>query len=178
VNQRILLTGVISFLLLGAVVGYYGYYTTLFPANQAMGFIIRAQSAQTPEQFAEYVGLTKALLPKEGNPVWLFPTIRTDFVLIQSALDDMLVRAEALESMGPHSASYNIAMMDMHRSADGIETNLVEAIPYMYISFGNVVTSAIWVAVIIAIFAAMRRANSMAKARLEQRAKTVSGQIP
>lgn len=178
VNQRILLTGVISFLLLGAVVGYYGYYTTLFPANQAMGFIIRAQSAQTPEQFAEYVELTKALLPKEGNPVWLFPTIRTDFVLIQSALDDMLARAEALESMGPHSDSYNIAMMDMHRSADGIETNLIEAIPYMYISFGNVVLSAIWVAVIIAVFATMRKVNSITKARLEQQARAVSGQIP
>jgi glycosyltransferase involved in cell wall biosynthesis len=178
VNQRILLTGVIAFLLLGAIVAYYGYYTTLFPANEAMGLIIRAQSAQTPEQFAEYVELTKALLPKEGNPVWLFPTIRTDFVLIQSALDDMLARAKTVESMGPHSAAYNIAMIDMHRSADGIETNLVEAIPYMYISFGNVVISAIWVAVIIAVFAAMRKVNSKTKARLEQQAKTVSGQTP
>jgi flagellar biosynthesis protein FliQ len=69
-------------------------------------------------------------------------------------------------------------MIDMHRSADGIETNLVEAIPYMYISFGNVVISAIWVAVIIAVFAAMRKVNSKTKARLEQQAKTVSGQIP
>jgi hypothetical protein len=178
VNQRILLTGVISFLLLGAAVGYYGYYTTLFPANQAMGFIIRAQSAQTPEQFAEYVELTKALMPKEGNPVWLFPTIRTDFVLIQSALDDMLARAEALELMEPHSASYNMAMIDLHRSANGIEANLVEAIPFMYISLGNVVLSAIWVAVIIAVFAAMRKVNSMTKARSEQQARAVSGQIP
>ncbi len=178
VNQRILLTGVISFLLLGAAVGYYGYYTTLFPANQAMGFIIRAQSAQTPEQFAEYVELAKALMLKEGNPVWLFPTIRTDFVLIQSALDDMLARAEALESMEPHSGSYNMAMIDLHRSANGIEANLVEAIPFMYISLGNVVLSAIWVAVIIAVFAAMRKVNSMTKARSEQRAREVSGQIP
>jgi len=173
VNQRILLTGVISFLLLGAVIAYYGYYTTLFPANKAMGFIIRAQSAQTPEQFAEYVELTKDLLPMDGNPVWLFPTIRTEFSLIQSALDDMLIRAEAIESMGTHGAAYNIAMIDMHRSADGIETSLVEAIPYMYISLGNVVVSAIWVVVIIAVFAAMRKVNSITKARIEQQYKAV-----
>ncbi len=172
-SQRVVLAGVIAFLLLGAGVAYYGYQTTIFPVNKALGFVFRAQSAQTPEQFAEYVELTKVHLPLEGNPVWLFQTVRTDFGMIRLALDDMLLRAESAESMGPHSEAYNIAMKDLHDSADGIEANLLEALPYTYVSFGNMILSGIWVAVIISVFAAMRKASSRVRPRFEQQYKEV-----
>lgn len=172
-NQRMVLAGVIAFLLIGGGVAYYGYMNSIFPVNKALGLVFRAQSAQTPEQFAEYIDLSKELLPRDGNPVWLFQTIRTDFGLIQSTLDDMLVRAEAIESMGPHSEAYNVAMMDMHESANGIEANLLEALPYMYIGFGNIILSAIWVVVIIAVFGAMRKVNNRTKARYEKQSEAV-----
>ncbi len=172
-TQRIVLAGVIAFLILGAGVAYYGYQNTIFPVNKALGFVFRAQSAQTPEQFAEYVQLTKANLPDEGNPVWLFQTVRTDFGMIQSALDEMVLRAKSAEAMGPHGEAYNIAMKDLHDSADGIETNLLEALPYMYLSYGNMMLSGIWVAVIISLFAAMRKANNRIRARYEQQYKAV-----
>ena len=167
-NQRIVLFGVIAFILLGGAIAYQGYISAVYPVNQAVGFMIRAQSAQTPEQLAEYVELSKSLLPLEGNPVWLFQTVRTDFALIQSVLDDMLVRAEQTESMEPHSASYNVAMLDMHESANSLESNLKEALPYMFLSPASVLFAVVWVAAIIVVFAAMRVANNRTRAKYEQ----------
>ena len=61
--------------------------------------------------------------------------------------------------MVPHSEQYNIAMRDMHKSVMALNFNLMEAVPYMYISFNNIVMAGLWVAAVIAIFAAMRKAR-------------------
>ncbi len=171
INQRMVILGIVTFILIGSVFAYQGYYSTIYPVNQAAGFLFRAQSAQTPEQIAEYVELTKSVIPEDGNPVWLFQTVRTDFGLIQANLDDILIRAEIAESMDPHSAAYSIAMFDMHGAANGLEANLIEALPYMFVSFGNIIFSTIWVAAIVAVFASVRMVNSRTKARYEQQYK-------
>jgi hypothetical protein len=141
--------------------------------NQALGFLIRGQSAQTPEQIAEYMVLAKKNLPTEGNPVWLFQTVRTDFALIQTALDDVLARAQVAESMDPHSSAYNVALIDMHNTANALESNLLEAMPYMYIGLSNIVLASVWVVAIIAVFAAMRVVNNKTRERYEQQYKAV-----
>jgi cellulose synthase/poly-beta-1,6-N-acetylglucosamine synthase-like glycosyltransferase len=172
VNQKVVLVGMLAFLVMGAGIAYYGYQTTMHRINEAVGYISRAQTAQTPEQLSEYVELTKELTPAEGNPVWFFSTARTDFALIQSNLDSMILRAESTSGMIRHSEQYNVAMRDMHESANVIKLSLLEAIPYMYISLANLAAAGLWVAVVIAIFAGMRRARS----RVE--IKVVRGQIP
>ncbi|MEM3094495.1 MAG: glycosyltransferase family 2 protein, partial [Nitrososphaera sp.] len=161
-RQKVVLAGVLAFLIMGAGMAYYGYQTTLYHVNKAIGFVARAQTAQTPEQLAEYIKLAKIeLMPVKGNnPVWLFPTARTDFGLIRENLDGILLRAESASAMVPHSEQYNMAMSDMHKSAESINLGLMEAIPYMYISISNLVMAGLWVAAIIAIFAAMRRART------------------
>jgi cellulose synthase/poly-beta-1,6-N-acetylglucosamine synthase-like glycosyltransferase len=160
VNQQMVLAGVLAFLVMGAGIAYYGYQTTLYQVNKAIGFAARAQTAQTPEQLAEYIKLTQALTPEKGNPVWLFPTARTDFALVQENLDGILLRAESASTMAPHSEQYNMAMRDMHKSARALSLNLMEAVPYMYISVTNIVVAGLWVAAVIAIFAAMRKARA------------------
>src|SRR5919198_4034144 len=55
VNQQAVLAGVLAFLVMGAGIAYYGYQTNLYPVNEAIGFAARAQTAQTPEQLAEYI---------------------------------------------------------------------------------------------------------------------------
>jgi len=171
VSPRAVLVGVVAFLIIGASFAYYGYLSTMYPVNQAMGFIARAETAQTPEQLAEYVKLTQNLLPGKGNPVWLFPTQRTDFTLIHAELDNILVRAAATSKMPPHGEAYNAAMRDMHQTTDGIKADLKEALPYMYVSLTNIMLGALWVAGIIAIFAAMRKARTR---YAQQQYKTVS----
>jgi cellulose synthase/poly-beta-1,6-N-acetylglucosamine synthase-like glycosyltransferase len=170
-RQHMVLAGMLAFLVAGAAIAYYGYQNTMHPINQAVGYISRAQTAQTPEQLAEYVKLTKELTPKDGNPVWLFPTARTDFAQIQSNLEGMLMRAELTsEGMIPHSEQYNMAMRDMHKSAGTIKSSLLEAVPYMYISLTNLAAAGLWVAAVIAIFGATRRART--------RVQVIEGQIP
>jgi len=160
VNHNKVLAGVVAFLVVSAGIAYYGYHSTMYPVNQAIGFIARAETAQTPQQLAEYVELTRDLLPARGNPVWLFSTARTDFVHIQANLDGLITRAETVSVMPPHGQEYNIAMRDMHQSSEVIKLSLLEAVPYMYISLNNITMAGVWVAAVIGIFAAMRRARA------------------
>jgi cellulose synthase/poly-beta-1,6-N-acetylglucosamine synthase-like glycosyltransferase len=166
VTPQVVLAGILAFLVIGAGFAYYGYNTTMYPVNQAMGFVARVQTAQTPEQLAEYVELTRDLLPERGNPVWLFPTARTDFGNIQANLGGMLMRAETTAAMVPHSEQYNVAMRDMHQSAYVIKLSLEEAVPYMYISLSNIVMAGLWVAAVITIFAVMRRARARVQVKV------------
>ncbi|MFL6491385.1 MAG: hypothetical protein ACJ70M_07775, partial [Nitrososphaera sp.] len=64
---------------------------------------------------------------------------KTDFALIQDNLDSIVLRANIISKMDPRSDSYNIAIRDMHVSAASIRTNLLEVIPYTYITLGNIV---------------------------------------
>jgi hypothetical protein len=156
-NQRIVLAGVLAFLTMGAGIAYYGYQNTMYLLDKAIGYVARAETAQTPEQLAEYIKLTQKLIPAEGNPVWLFPTTRTNFGLIQADLDSIVLRANLASTMNPRSETYNAAIRDMHVSAESIRTDLLEVIPYTYISLTNIVLAGLWVSIIIAIFAAMRK---------------------
>ena len=144
-------------MVMGGGVAFLGYQNTMYILDKAVGFIARAETAQTPEQLAEYVKLAQKLIPAEGNPVWLFPTANTDFALIQDNLDSIVLRANIASAMDPRSDSYNIAIRDMHRVSGFIRTNILEVIPYTYITLGNIVLAGLWVAVIIVIFAAMRK---------------------
>ena len=97
------------------------------------------------------------MIPADGNPVWLFPTAETDFALIQANLDGIVVRANIASAMDPLSHGYNIAIRDMHMSAGTIRINLLEIIPYTYISLSNIILAGLWVTATIAIFAALRK---------------------
>ena len=156
-NQRLVVLGMLAFLTVGGAVAYFGYQNTMYLLDKAVGFVTRAETAQTPEQLAEYIKLTQDLIPAEGNPVWLFPTPKTDFGLIQANLDSIVLRANIASAMDPLSESYNIAIIDLHLSAGSIRTNLLEIIPYTYITLGNIVLAASWVAAIMAIFAILKK---------------------
>ena len=159
-NQRLVVLGMLAFLTVGGAVAYFGYQNTMYLLDKAVGFVTRAETAQTPEQLAEYIKLTQDLIPAEGNPVWLFPTPKTDFGLIQANLDSIVLRANIASAMDPLSESYNIAIIDLHLSAGSIRTNLLEIIPYTYITLGNIVLAASWVAAIMAIFALLKKTRS------------------
>lgn len=160
IGQRLLLPSVIAFLVLGAGVAYYGYYTSIYPLQEASGFLARVQSAQSPQQLADYARLVQKFIPERGNPVWVFPTLRTDFEMIHVQLDGMVARAEALSSVPPHDEGYSAALMDMHAAALTMQANLHEAIPYIYVSPQNILLGAAWVGVILSVFAAVKHART------------------
>ena len=156
-NHRLVLVGMLAFLTVGGALAYFGYQNTMYLLDKAVGFIARAETAQTPEQLAEYIKLTQELIPADGNPVWLFPTDKTDFGLIQANLDGLVLRANIASDMDPLSESYNLAIIDMHISAGYIRTNLLELIPYTYITLSNIVLAALWIAAVIALFAILKK---------------------
>jgi hypothetical protein len=48
----------------------------------------------------------------------------------------------------------------MHVSLDAIQENIIEALPYMYVSTTNMVMSVVWIAVILGLFAVMKRGRA------------------
>ena len=161
--HRLVLVGILGFLAFGAGMAYYGYQNTIYPMEKAMGYLSRAEIAQTPEMVADYIRPVKQLLPEQGNPVWSFSTPSTDFQLIQNDLDAMLSRANSISSLEPHTAAYNTGLEDIHGSIKILETNLEDATPYLYVSFTNVLLSAIWIAVIIFVFTLMKKGRAKFK---------------
>jgi hypothetical protein len=157
---RLLVIGVLGFLSLGAALVYFGYQSAVYPLDKAMGYLARAESAQTPVMIADYLRPVKHLLPLEGNPVWSFPNPRTDFGLIQNDLDAMILRTTSISSVEPNSAAYNTGLEDLHGSIKIIESNLEEATPYIYVSFTNILLGGLWIGITMLIFASLRRGKS------------------
>jgi nucleoside recognition membrane protein YjiH len=48
-------------------------------------------------------------------------------------------------------------ILDINAQATILKENLMDATPYMYVSVSNIVFSTLWIAVIIGIFAALKR---------------------
>lgn len=159
-SYRLIMVGVMALMVFGVGMALYGYQQAIYPVDSALGYLARAESAQTPEQLADFVRAAKRELPDSGNPVWSFPTAKTDFALIQRNLDDMLARANSISSLEPYSTEYNTGLYDIHASLRTMQENLVDATPYLYVSFTNIMLSSVWIAVILALFAIMRRGRA------------------
>src|SRR5579885_2442200 len=169
IHRRIFAAGIISFIILGAGMALYGYQTTIYPIDKAIGYLERAQSSQTPEEIASYVQQAKELLPKSGNPVWSFPTARTDFGLIQNELDNIQLRTMSMSGLGEHSFGYNTGMRDMHLSLDAIGNQIGIAMPFVYVSFTTIVLSTIWIVVIVFAISSMRNGRAEKQELEEQK---------
>jgi hypothetical protein len=163
IYYRIMLAGVLAFIVFGVGMAYYGYLRAIYPIDKAIGYLSRAQASQTPEMLVNYIKLATQLLPGNGNPVWSFSTPKTDFGLIQNDLSAIISRAKSISSFDPQSAAYNTGLEDIRTSIKILQTNLEEATPYIYVSFTNVFLSIIWMSVILTIFAIMKKGRAKFK---------------
>jgi hypothetical protein len=159
-SNKLVAIGVVAFIAFGAGMALYGYQQAIYPVDTAAGYLARAETAQTPEGVAGYVAKAQRALPESGNPVWSFPTARTDFALIQAELDRILSRANSISSLEIYSTEYNTGMTDMHSSLRAIQEDLVESMPYLYVSFTNMIMGSVWIAVILLLFLVMRRGRA------------------
>lgn len=159
-SYRLMMVGVIAFMAFGAGMAFFGYQASVYPVDSALGYLSRAESAQTPEDVADYVLSAKRVLPRVGNPVWSFPTANTDFSLIHADLDNILSRANSISSVEPHSSAYNTGLNDIRISLKKLQVQLTEALPYVYVSSTNIVLGSVWVGVIIFIFALLRKGRA------------------
>ena len=136
---------------------YSAYYNSFYAIDRANALFSRAETAGFAEDMVSYMQRGRRLLPKSGNPVWWFPTDKTDFSEIQKDIDTIIARATLLESLPKDSPAYQQGMDDLRGKVKALELQIAEASGYMFVSAWNVAISVIWLLVFTLIFFFLRR---------------------
>ncbi len=157
------LAGIIALIVVGVVMAFEEYGTTIYPLDQSRGLLIRIQATSDPQSIANDIKMVQQLLPKSGNPVWIFPTQDTDFGMMQKDLTTMSSTLDKISTTSPDTAAFHTGMLNIHSQATTIVFNLLDATPYMYVSISNMLFGSIWVAVIIGIFALLKKKKDRLK---------------
>ncbi|MFQ5920450.1 MAG: cellulose synthase family protein [Nitrososphaerales archaeon] len=156
-HYKVVMIGIVGFLVFGVTMAYIGYSTTVYPLDKARGYLNVAITSASPQEMLDYLASVKPLIPGEGNPVWAFPTAKTDFGIMQKNVDGMMDRLRTLSMVPRDSEEFNTGLLDVRGQMATMEEHILDAQPYVYVSFQNVVLSAIWIAVIMLIFTLMKR---------------------
>lgn len=156
--------GMFAIIAFGAYMAYSGYQNDVYPLDLSRGLLDRIAASKDPESILADLHKIKQHLPEKGNPVWIFPTDTTDFGRIQKDVDSMIASVEELTGEPSNKADFNTAMIHLQGEAIQIRQNLMDATPYMYASFSNIVFSSVWIAAILGIFAMMKRKKEQLKA--------------
>ena len=151
------LAGIIALIAVGVVMAFEEYGSTIYPLDQSRGLLIRIQATSDPQSIGNDIKTVQQLLPKSGNPVWIFPTQDTDFGMMQKDLSTMLDTLDKISTTSADTAAFHTGMLNIHSQATTIVFNLLDATPYMYVSISNMLFGSIWVAVIIGIFALLKK---------------------
>lgn len=154
---KIALAGIIGLIVIGVVLAFEEYGSTIYPLDQSRGILVRIQATSDPQAISNDIKSVQQLLPKSGNPVWIFPTQDTDFGMMQKDLSTMSSTVDKISTTSPDTAAFHTGMLNVHSQAIAIVFNLLDATPYMYVSVSNMLFGSIWVAVIIGIFALLKK---------------------
>ena len=157
VTYKIATAGIIAVIIFGAYMALTGYESDVYPLDLAIGNLDRIMTSSAPNSIITDINSIKENLPPTGNPVWIFPTDTTNFARIQADLDVMILSAEKIQTVPKDSAAFHTGMMDIHDRSMIIQENLQDAVPYMYVSVSNIIFSVAWIAVIIVIFAVLKK---------------------
>lgn len=151
------IAGLAIVMVVGGVLLYSAYYNSFYAIDRANALFSRAETAGFVEDMITYLQRGRQLLPKSGNPVWWFPTDKTDFSEIQKDIDSIIGRATLLESLPRNSPAYQQGMDDLRGKVKALELQIAEASGYMFVSGWNVLISAIWLLMFTLIFFFLRR---------------------
>ena len=159
-NRRVTLGLVASLLIIvvGGSMLYYAYYNSFYAINRANALFSRAETAGFAEDMIAYMQRGRVLLPKSGNPVWWFPTDKTDFGEIQHDISGIIARATILESLPRNSTAYQTGMDDLRGRIMALQLQLVDTSGYLFVSGWNVMVAAVWLGIVaIVAFLVKRR---------------------
>ena len=154
---KLALVGIFAIIVIGGYMSFVGYSTDVYPIDMSVGLLDRTMASSDPQSILLDLNAIKGHLPANGNPVWIFPTDTTNFVRIQTDLDTMIISAEKITAVPTDSAAYHTGITDIRERAQVLQENLSDAIPYMYVSFSNIIFSSIWIAALLAIFAVLNK---------------------
>lgn len=150
-NQR--LTGILLllFVIVGGIAVYNHYLQSYYTLDSAKAFLSRAESAPTPDQMADAIQRSRELIPKSGNPVWWFPTTRTEFVLIHRDLDGLIELARLLGTLPREQEAYQVGMDTIRGKIRTLGEQLGEAAGYYFLSPLSMVLGALWLLGVAAV---------------------------
>ena len=167
------MVGIVAIIVFGAFMAIYGYNTDIYPLDRMRGHldgivgtsdpvVIQSHLLEIKKDLATVMVNLEETKNSEGevvgkNPVWIFPTESTNFLRIESDVDSMIASIEKISTVPKDSSAYHTGMLDINARATLLKTNIMDATPYMYVSVSNIVFSTMWIAVIIGIFAALKR---------------------
>ena len=75
----------------------------------------------------------------------------------------MIISAEKITAVPTDSAAFHTGITDIRERAEVLQENLADAIPYMYVSFSNIIFSSIWIAALLVIFAVLNKKKQQMK---------------
>jgi len=114
------------------------------PLDSAIGYLDRVIASSDHRTILSGIELIKQNVPKEGNPVFIYPTVSTDFARMQTDLDIMLTNVLKISDAPVDSSAYHTGMLDLHSRADVLRENIMDAKLYLYASIPNVLFTMIW----------------------------------
>ena len=155
--HKLAVAGIVAIICFGAYLAYTGYQNDVYPMDLSIGLFDRIMASSEPKTIMTDINAIKGYLPAVGNPVWIFPTDTTNFTRIQADLDVMFASAEKISVVPRDSSAFHTGMMDVSDRAKIIQKQIMDIVPYMYASVSNILFASIWIAVIIGIFAILKR---------------------
>lgn len=144
-------------LVVGGTLLYSAYYNSFYAIDRANALFSRAETAGFAEDMIAYLQRGRVLLPKSGNPVWWFPTDKTNFPEIQNDIDSIIARATILENMPRNSSTYQQGMDDLRGKIRALELQVAEASGYMFVSGWNVIVAGFWLAFLTIVAFLLKR---------------------
>ena len=167
------MVGILAIIVFGGFMAIYGYNVDIYPLDRIRGqmdsivgssdtVVIQSHLSEIKKDLAiVMVNLETTDWNDDGivekNPVWIFPTESTNFLRIEKAVDSMIVINEKISVVPKDSSAYHTGILDINAQAKILKENVMDATPYMYVSVSNIVFSTMWIAVIIGIFAVLKR---------------------
>ena len=176
---KLSMVGIMGLIIFGGFMAINGYNSDIYPLDRIRGHFDGIIGSSDPEVIrghltAIQVDLEPMLekLPEttnsntqiiSKNPVWIFATESTNFVRIHNDVNSIFVSLDSISTIPQDNSAYHTGMMDINNRADLLRQNIMDATPYMYVSITNILTSVIWIAVIIGIFTALKRKSTQLK---------------
>ncbi len=170
---KLSMIGILGIIIFGGYMAISGYNSDIYPLDRIRGNLDGIITSSDPNVIRNHLVAIQADLDavminlpetvdSEGkvvskNPVWLFGTESTNFLRIQNNIDTMLAGVDEIASISKDNSAYHTGMLDINDRALILKINIMDATPYMYVSPANMMMSAVWVAAIIGIFAALKR---------------------
>ncbi len=151
-RRRVASAAGVVLILVGLVLAYNTYVNTVYALDRANAWFNRAETAGFAEDMIQYLERGRALIPNDGNPVWWFPTDKTDFKLIQKDIGSIIERARIIQSLPRSSDAYQQGMDDVRGKIRALQGQVADASGYFFVSISNLAGVAGWVAFALIVY--------------------------